>query len=252
MTNTPCNILSQPPTIGSDPVVDRDFWATFWRQQGRAATNQVPQAQVLRTQSGKPLPQGQFEPIVEHTLNLLKPAPHHDALDLCCGNGLITLPLLNCCRTVLAIDISSDLIAVLKANVHPQLSTQVADVRNAELPESCFDRVLLYAALQYFSPLETLALLHRVHRSLRPGGMFLVGDIPDANRQWQFFSSAQRRVDYFQNLEQGTPLIGFWFDAEWLKFAGEYVGFASQSMHLQPETFPYAHFRFDMLFRRTA
>ena len=244
--------LSTQPKSGHKQGVEDSagYWSNFWIQHGNASKDQVADLRVLRTFQGKPLSSELTTSIVAHTLQLLQLQPDAVVVDLACGTGLFTIPIATQCRSVIAVDVSADFIASLSIHNANNVATVVCDLRDFEFPERAFDRILLYAAIQYFEHAEVVELFKRIALSLRPNGMLFVGDVPDATRRWQFFNTPQRRMDYFLNLSKGTPIIGTWFEPDWLAYAGEAAGFARSIRHPQPETFPYAHFRFDMQFTR--
>ena len=193
-----------PWTNGSEPGHESNPWPEFWQGHGRAARELDRHRQVLRTCGGRAIADFEFHAIVQHVLSLLAPSPHHDLLDVACGNGCLTIPIAAQCRSTLAIDISSDLLASWPAPLPPDTTLQARDARTAEWPEQSFDRVLLYAALQYFSHAETIALLQKLVKSIRRGGWILLGDLPDATRQWAFFNTTARARITFAVYKRGN------------------------------------------------
>jgi hypothetical protein len=85
-----------------------------------------------------------------------------------------------------------------------------------------------------------------VVRFLRPDGVFLLTDIPDADRRWAFFDRAERERAYFESVEAGAPLLGAWYDREWLGRLARYAGFVEAVTIDQPIGLPFAHYRFDL------
>jgi ubiquinone/menaquinone biosynthesis C-methylase UbiE len=249
--NAPWSELSSPQTNGLKRGRSHRYWTEFWIQHGLASKDQDPDLRVLRTYQGQPLSPETTQDIVSHTLQLLQLHSNANVLDLACGTGLFAVPIADRCRAVTAVDVSTELLATLTVKAIPNLETIVGDIRDYAFPENTFDRVLLYAAIQYLEHTEVIELMKKIACGLKPQGILLIGDIPDATHRWQFFNSPKRRADYFRNLAAGTPIIGTWFEPDWLAYAGESVGFVRNIFHPQPETFPYAHFRFDMQFVRS-
>lgn len=223
------------------------YWLDHWRRHAEATAGADPQAQVQRTWQGRPMSAEQFEAIVDWVLSRLRPEADCDVLDLCCGNGAITHHLARRCRQVLGVDFARTLLDQVDRGAHPNLEVLQSDIRACDFPEDSFDRVLLYAGLQYLDLPETVVLLREVRRWLRPGGRVLLGDIPDADRMWDFFDSAERRSAYFAQLAGRQPLIGTWFSPQWLTHLGRDCGFDRVEVLRQPSVFPFGHFRFELL-----
>ena len=85
---------------------------------------------------------------------------------------------------------------------------------------------------------------------LKPGGIMLVTDILDSRRIWSFYDSHEREDAYFQNIIEGTPVLGSWFDHVWLEKLARYAGFTHAEIWEQPDEFWYSHYRFDMTCRK--
>jgi ubiquinone/menaquinone biosynthesis C-methylase UbiE len=170
-------------------------------------------------------------------------------LDLCCGNGVLTFRLAEHTSSALGLDLSPALVENARARRRENLQFAVGDVRDLEVADGSFDRILLYAALQYFDEAETVSLLGRSRRWLASGGTLLLGDVPDLRRRWAFFDTADRRAAYFHGLAAGEPVIGTWFDPDWVRHAGSFAGFESVEILAQHPRLPYAHFRFDARLR---
>lgn len=226
-----------------------DYWKSFWLTHAKNSQNTEPQIQVLRTLNKHPVESDAFAAIVASIAEMLEPEPDNNLLDLCCGNGLITRELLGHFDAVTAVDLSHEFISQLNNDTPAGIDAFAADARTVEFPEKSFDRILLYAGIQYFSESETIDLFTRMRRWIRDGGVIVLGDIPDATRKWNFFDSPERKSAYFEALQNGTPLVGNWFEPAWLVKLSTHAGFASAMPRLQPKGFPYQHYRFDLVLR---
>ena len=224
-----------------------DYWKSFWLTHAKASQNAEAQIQVLRTLNNKPINPDVFNSIMDSIVRLIEPESDKNLLDLCCGNGLITRKLFKMFRTVTAVDLSEEFVSQLNDHTENTITALAADARTCEFPGRSFDRILLYAGLQYFSESETVDLFIRLRRWVREGGLVVIGDIPDATRRWNFFNTSKRENAYFESLRERKPIVGNWFEASWLKHLSHYAGFASATVHLQPQTFPYQHYRFDIV-----
>lgn len=224
-----------------------DFWQSFWITHGKESQNAEPQVQVLRTLNKQPVTPETFAAIIASVEELLRPEIGNDLLDLCCGNGMITKHFFDKARTVTAVDLSDELVSQITPVASDNIRAYAADARLVGFPENSFDRILLYAGLQYFSEVETIDLFARLRKWLRKDGLIVIGDIPDAMRRWNFFNSLEREGLYFDALKEGKPLVGYWFESEWLIRLARFAGFSSAEVCQQPEGLPYRHYRFDLV-----
>jgi tRNA (cmo5U34)-methyltransferase len=99
-------------------------------------------------------------------------------IDLGCGTGVLSalvaaaFPL----ASVVACDLSANMLEVCRrrlAGFGTRASFWQADFSDCELGEARFDLVVSGLAIHHLEPLRAAALYKRIHRSLRPGGMFV-------------------------------------------------------------------------------
>ena len=226
-----------------------EYWQQFWLSHGYGSAEVDEQAQVLRTLERQPVKPEMFSAIVTSVCQMLAVQNSSDLLDLCCGNGVITREFFYRCSSITAVDLVPEFVARLLCEAPDSVSAIVADARSIEFPQASFDRILLYSGLQYFSHEETVHLFERLRLWLRADGRIVLGDILDVSRQWEFFSTIEREAAYFNGLKIGAPLIGTWFDAGWLIKLAQFSGFGKATVYSQPQSFPYQHYRFDMVLR---
>jgi hypothetical protein len=67
----------------------------------------------------------------------------------------------------------------------------------------------------------------------------------DRRRIWNYFDTSDRRDSYFEQTALGTPILGTWFDPEWLERLAASVGLVDATAHRQPAAYWYQHYRFD-------
>ncbi|GAA3283356.1 daptide-type RiPP biosynthesis aminotransferase [Nesterenkonia halobia] len=97
-------------------------------------------------------------------------------LELACGSGRVTLPLLRVASEVTAVDLSADLLAQLRlrAENSPNLVAVHGDVLEWEA-EGCYDKVVLATtSISLFDRQQRQRLLQRIRRWLRPDGELLI------------------------------------------------------------------------------
>ncbi|MGI9517090.1 MAG: class I SAM-dependent methyltransferase [Pirellulaceae bacterium] len=226
-----------------------NYWTEFWIEQGKSSAGHNPQSRVLRTLQKQPISADNWEQTVEYVSGKLALESEFRLLDLCGGNGLFARHMADQCQQVVVVDISGSLLEGVNENTGNITGIQ-SDMREAEFADASFERVLWYAALQYLTLQESVAMFSRIYNWLAPGGELFVGDIPDASRRWDFFDNPERRAAYFHGLEAGRPIVGTWFEKEWLQFLATNTGFRSADVLSQPEYQIYSWFRFDMLCRK--
>ena len=104
------------------------------------------------------------------------PAPCREALDIGCGTGEFSRLLAARSERVLALDLSPNMVglAAERSARFTNIDFRVADVLTTELPAERFDCVATIATLHH---LPAAAVLPKIKRALRPGGVLLVLDL---------------------------------------------------------------------------
>lgn len=114
-----------------------------------------------------------YEATLQRVQGLL--SPQHDVLEIGCGTGSTALRLAPFTRSLLATDVSPQMIAIahqrLAAQPTPQLRFAVADAEAAAFGAEAFDAVLAFNVLHLTSALDEA--LSRLVQALRPGGRLI-------------------------------------------------------------------------------
>jgi 2-polyprenyl-3-methyl-5-hydroxy-6-metoxy-1,4-benzoquinol methylase len=97
-------------------------------------------------------------------------------LEVGCGHGALTRHLAARADSVLALDLSPEMIRVARARSArwPNVEYRVADVAEAELPAAGFDVVLSAATLHHLPLAPTV---RRLAGAVRPGGWLAIQDL---------------------------------------------------------------------------
>lgn len=228
-----------------------NYWNDFWKNHARSATTDHPQSQVLRTLDKKPIAENQFQELLEYVETKMEISGTDELLELCCGNGLFAIFFASKCKKVVGVDFAKELVSKIDTKRHPNISVFVQDVRKVDFEEGSFNKVLMYAGLQYLSYKETVRLFEHAIKWLKNGGLFFIGDIPDRERMWNFFNTEDREGVCFAAVKNERPVVGTWFEGAWLSKLGRYAGFKDIEIFQQPHDFPYAHYRFDMCLKKS-
>src|SRR5579872_142471 len=111
------------------------------------------------------------------------------ALDVGCGQGLLTRRLASCCEQVIGIDIDPDTLVCAKAASHSEQSVSFieGDVMTHPLPDDSFDLIAAVATLHHLPLRPALA---RFQQLLRRGGMLAVIGLYRASTFEDYVSAA--------------------------------------------------------------
>lgn len=227
-----------------------DSWEEYWRNHAKSTKGRNPQFQVLRTLNKKPIEDRKFKEILHDIEKKIKISPNDKVLDLCCGNGLITTYLASKCKHIVGVDFTHELVKQIDVKKQTNISIIVEDITKVDFGTGSFDKIIINGSLQYMDHNKVVTLFDSVFRWLRNNGLFFVGDIPDYERIWSFFNSEDREKIYFDSIKDNKPIIGTWFCEDWLEKLGRYSEFSHMRVLPQPSGFPFAHYRFDMVFEK--
>lgn len=225
---------------------ENDYWTTYWTTN-QITENEHPHCQVGRTVNKVPIDHQNWEFHLNQIEQILNLNPSDTLIDLCAGNGLITMPLSLKCQSVTAVDISKTLLEKIDTNLYPSITVITGDVRNINLPSTAFSKGLMYGALQYFNECESIGIFEKIYQSLMQGGEFLVGDIPDIDRLFVFHNKPEWVKAYFDSVKNNTPAVGNWFKKEILLEMAKYIGFNDARILSQHPDLINSHYRFDLL-----
>lgn len=111
---------------------------------------------------------------------LSKPSKEIKVLDLACGSSIMSFALtrkyteveITCIDSPKVLEVAKDL--SIRFGINSKTKFISGDLRNLELQENYYNVVLLGNATNFFTKPENLDLFHRVYRSLKKGGSFLI------------------------------------------------------------------------------
>lgn len=226
--------------------MEYNYWIDFWRGHGEKTKESNEQVQVLRTINKQPIDPQKWDLTIQHIKEQLEIKKDDDVLELCSGNGLITKALSPLCKSVVAVDVSEDLLAGISAAGYSNVETVCSDIRKLDLQDRTFSKIIIYAGLQYFTYAETVALFENMYKWLRPGGILYIGDIPDTEKLWTFFNTPERETVYFNTVKEEKDIIGTWFERTWLEKLSKFTGYKKSVVVEQRDFMICSFFRYDM------
>ena len=226
----------------------RSYWELHWKSH-RKLDDSDPQKQVARTRFGKSISEDDWLKTCQHVFAQVRPKPTDTILDLCCGNGLLSAYMLEYVDKIIAVDFSKKLIENFIVN-DARVTKVLCDAVEFDYASYSFDHALMYFAAQHFDEASLVSVITKVCRCLKKGGCFLIGDIPDIRRKWNFYLNRDFRFQYFSNLLRGREAIGTWYEKIFFKYLSEYVGFGSVEILDQPKFMINSYYRFDVIFKK--
>lgn len=222
-----------------------DYWIDFWKRHGKESKEDDPQKQILRTINQDSVSEEVWEFTVKEIEEQIEPNVEDRLLELCCGNGLISQHFSPLCKHITSVDISKDLVALIDNIQYPNIEPIVSDIRNIDFADKVFSKVIIYAGIQYLTLSESVILLEKVFRWLKPGGYIFLGDIPNYNKKWEFYNNSERHSIFFKNLKEGKPIVGTWYDPLFFKNLSRVIGFSKYIFLPQNIKLIYSNYRFD-------
>lgn len=220
-------------------------WKAYWND--KASNSDNPFLQVVRISSTRHVDaEASLSIIISHIIDVLKIKNHDTLLDLCCGNGLLTNQLSSKCKYIYGIDFSSALLKTARKHNAPNVQYIEANALDftTKFKEKA-EKIMLYFSFQYFDTYsQGEKVILEMTKALKPGGVILIGDIPDRQHLWEFYNTLPDKLRYYKNkLLEKNEMGKFWSKAELDKICKDnhLVGTPIK----QPESLPYSNYRFD-------
>lgn len=225
-------------------------WENYWANYPKTVGEDEYQKQVNNTVKGEPYSQEDFNAMVLGLCERLDLQKNDVLLELCCGNGIVTVELAQKCRQVLGVDFSEPLIEVANRVHRPDnVSYQRFDILKLDQlltsKEKFFNKILLHAALQHFQPESFKSILVNMLKLTSEPKLILLSSIPDSSKKWHFFNTPQRKLKHLYYKFSGKDVMGTWWDQKFIKKVCQELNlnceFYSESVDK-----PAAYYRFDV------
>mgnify|MGYP000300689010 CR=1 FL=1 len=153
-------------------------------------------------------------------LEKLSHIPFQSALDLGCGTGEMLKMILQADhhKKRYGIDLSEKMLAVARSKLPDQVKLLLGDSESLPFPDSSFDVVYCNDSFHHYPAPQNV--LKEVHRVLKPGGTFLLGDCwqPLVGRVIMNFymrHSKEGDVKIYSEAELVSMLSKYFHDASW-------------------------------------
>lgn len=225
-------------------------WEQFFTEYPTRFGDQEYLKQVGATVGGQPISDWQFRQIISDICSLLEFQKDDVLLDLCCGNGLITKELAVKCQAVVGVDFSEPNLRVANRDHRPANviyeRMNVLRLQKVDHPKfSPFNKILMYAALQYFTKQDLVRILNNILQVSTPGSTVLLGGIPDREKKWEFYDTPWKRLALLTRTISGRERMGTWWNKETIRSTLDQMGLECE-FHEQSDGIHTAHYRFDV------
>lgn len=229
-------------------------WQSYWTGRPDVVDASIDEmlVQVGKTQFGAPVESQQLEVLVAHLAAAVPLNASSSALDLGCGNGLITARLATRVQRVVGLDYSQTLLGTARAysaaaNI-AYLQADLRDMSDVALPAGQHDAAWSVEVVQNLDPADLTRLLRWLATVMAPGFRFLASGIPDSARIRNFYNTPERWQLHLDNEAAGRENMGRWWSREEITEAATAAGVAVEILSL-PDAYYTSHYRFDALFR---
>ena len=163
-----------------------------WSEQAAASSH--PGKQVCR-----PVDSKNTKSIAEDITNKLRLASFDGTLlDVGCGNNFVTAHLDILQENITGVDYSPEMIRLAR-KLLPKGHFFCREANNLAFPDNQFDRVLCYSVFHYFPDDDySQSVINELIRVAKPGGIILIGDIPDNRHEKEFKLASD--INYEKNI----------------------------------------------------
>jgi len=207
--------------------------------------------QVGHTLNGKSISAAHFQLLLDQAFRELDIQDKDVVLDLCCGNGYITVEFARACESVVGVDFSDPLLKVAREDHCPRnveyLRMNVLDLDVSRLRTAGpYSKISVYAALQHFKKKDLSPLLRRLVELSTPSPTILLGFVPDRGRLSAFYNTPSRKLERIRRILTKTDVMGTWWDKEFIERVGSEFGLRCE-FHDLDERLHASAYRFDVV-----
>ncbi|HKV06800.1 MAG TPA: class I SAM-dependent methyltransferase [Thermoanaerobaculia bacterium] len=186
-------------------------WKSLWSGiygESEAADPKLNLAGWVSSYTGRPIREAEMKDWVDHTVRRILELKPRRVLEIGCGMGLLLLRVAPQCEEYVGVDFSAEALQFVGARVEEEGLTEKVALRHGtaedlgDLPDDCFDAVVVNSVLQYFPGLDyLLRVLEGALEKAAPGGHFFLGDIRSLPLLAAFHTAVQ-----LQQVDSSLPL----------------------------------------------
>ena len=194
-------------------------WLRIWTEFPASVKEGDHLSQVGHTLLGEPLDPIRFEAMVGAMAANLGLTGGERLLDLCCGNGVVTVRLAAQCHSAVGVDFSPFLLEQARAH-HAAANVEYCEGDVLRLAQygfaERFDRFNLHSSLQYFEHGQFDLLLEGVLGHASDRFVFLLCGVLDESRKSAHLDTPERIALNARLREAGEDRLGTWWDREFI------------------------------------
>jgi cyclopropane fatty-acyl-phospholipid synthase-like methyltransferase len=210
------------------------------------------QKQIRRTIKGETIPEPMIDMILDAIRQGLLLTEQDCLLELACGNGALSQSFAGSCKAYLGTDISEFLIEQAKAYFEkpPGIRFEQKDALDClnSLPSpQQYNKLLCYAAFQYFPDAMIIAMLKTARKRFPNMTRVFIGNLPDLQTAHLFYKNAMPKPAELKSDE--TP-IGIWRTPDEFQGLCLTAGWMPRFTKM-PEAFYASAYRYDVILERS-
>jgi SAM-dependent methyltransferase len=202
-------------------MIDSNYnWHTFWSQYRNIDYQSESDlfVQVGKTIHGAPISNSVFIQMIEDIVTQLELSPQDTLVDMCCGNGLLTLPISEFVRYIYAFDFTEHLIATAKQHrSNTKIHYAVADANRPFINElritNAPQKYLMNDSLGYFNTTQLSSIIKHIQDTNHNFKLYVTG-VPDDALKFNFYNTDERKRNYYAAVASGEASfqgIGKWW-----------------------------------------
>ncbi len=237
----------------------KNKWFDFWQnyRNVKIISEDDLLFQVGKTVSSKPIDNNQVDIIIEGIIKELQINSEDNILDLCCGNGFLTVRIAKNAGFVLGVDFSNAmLINAIKYNAVSNVEYLNHDVNNLKEQEiiirkNKINKVIISDALAYFDNREFKNILKSLNQLLVLHHSIFIGNVLFKENIWKFYNTNFRKLDYWINhkILSKSKGLGTWWKFNELRIISKQFNY-NMKIIIQNPQLSTAHYRIDLLLEK--
>lgn len=235
---------------------NNEWWEKFWKNRNvpKSPSRQDLLWQVGKTVHGKAIDEHQIDIIISEIKKHLSLEPDDTVLDAGCGNGFLTNLIKGECFSICGIDYAETLLKVARSEYGDDINFfhgSLGDPNALKALPSTIEKVYSYEVFQHLDSNEASLFLSTLLQHLPNLKRIYIASVPDSDLIKDFYNTDALWADYLKRKENGTEMIGHWWDKDQLSSLVNAVGLTCR-FYEQHASLYTSHYRFDALLEPAA